>query len=31
MTRKILSNSPHNRSCVSAVLADLTEAMLSKG
>jgi predicted amidohydrolase YtcJ len=31
MTRKILSNSPHNRACVSAVLADLTEAMLSKG
>jgi hypothetical protein len=31
MTRKILANSPHNRACVSAVLADLTEAMLSKG
>jgi predicted amidohydrolase YtcJ len=31
MIRKILSNSPHNRACVSAVLADLTEAMLSKG
>jgi predicted amidohydrolase YtcJ len=31
MTRKILSNSPHNRACVSAVLADLTAAMLGKG
>jgi hypothetical protein len=31
LTRKILASSPHNRACVSAVLADITEAMLSKG
>jgi hypothetical protein len=31
LNRKILANAPHNRGCVSAVLADLTEAMLAKG
>ena len=31
LNRKILAASPHNRACVSAVLADLTAAMLAEG